>query len=508
MIKKIKLYILLSLLGPGMISCLDKYPEDAIPAGNAITTVDDADQSMIGIYAAFKSSALYSGLLTLLPDLQTDFVYQVEGSGNVYGNIWRWDILSTNSEIESVYGTLYAIISRCNFLLDNVAEMQKTMTNDDDLDKLESICGEAYFARALCYSELIKLFCRSYESDEDAKNELGVILSSHYNSTEPQVRASLYDSYQFVLKDLDRVADFLDVDEDEISQSDLYNTPYFNEYTAYALRARVALYMKKYDEAVKYASKVIDSGFYVLSSAKTQYGSTGQSYYQYMWTMDDSTETIWKIGFTNTSYGGALGTIFFNYDYVSIKPDYVPAEWVINLYSESDLRASTFFKSYTTGYSHGLTWPLLQKYWGNTQLAQYNILHVSMPKVFRLSEQYLIRAEAYTQLEQPDYSKAGKDITALREARYSSYGGSTTLNKDNAMEVIEEERVKELYMEGFRMQDLKRWHKGFERKPQSCTLSNGNSLRIEKDNPYFVWPIPQHDMEAPGSQIQPNESNK
>ena len=499
---------MLALLGTGMVSCLDKYPEDAIPAGNAITTVDDADQSMIGIYAAFKSSALYSGLLTLLPDLQTDFVYQVEGSGNVYGNIWRWDILSTNSDIESVYGTLYAIISRCNFLLDNATEMQKTMTNDDDLDKLESICGEAYFARALCYSELIKLFCKSYESDEDAKNELGVILSSHYNSTDPQVRASLYDSYQFVLKDLDRVAEFLDVDEDEISQSDLYNTPYFNEYTAYALRARVALYMKKYDEAIKYASKVIDSGFYVLSSAKTQYGSTGQSYYQYMWTMDDSTETIWKIGFTNTSYGGALGTIFFNYDYVSIKPDYVPAEWVINLYSDSDLRGSTFFQTYTTGYSHGLTWPLLQKYWGNTQLAQYNILHVSMPKVFRLSEQYLIRAEAYTQLEQPDYGKAGKDITALREARYSSYGGSTTLNKDNAMEVIEEERVKELYMEGFRMQDLKRWHKGFERKPQSCTLSNGNSLKIEKDNPYFVWPIPQHDMEAPGSQIQPNESNK
>lgn len=39
------------------------------------------------------------------------------------------------------------------------------------------------------------------------------------------------------------------------------------------------------------------------------------------------------------------------------------------------------------------------------------------------------------------------------------------------MDVIEAERVKELYMEGFRLHDLKRWHKGFERKPQDQSLA-------------------------------------
>ena len=68
-------------------------------------------------------------------------------------------------------------------------------------------------------------------------------------------------------------------------------------------------------------------------------------------------------------------------------------------------------------------------------------------EVLRLSEQYLIRAEAYVQRDQPDYGKAGSDISVLRTARYSSYGGSTSLNKENAMDVIEQERVKELYME-------------------------------------------------------------
>ena len=130
-----------------------------------------------------------------------------------------------------------------------------------------------------------------------------------------------------------------------------------------------------------------------------------------------------------------------------------------------------------------------------------------MPKVLRLSEQYLIRAEAYVQSGKT--AEAGKDITAIRAARYATYGGSTPMgDKENAMKVIEEERVKELYMEGFRLQDLKRWHKGFKREPQDQSLSNGSSLKVEADDPMFVWPIPQHELDAPGSEVEPNESNK
>lgn len=507
--KNLKIYILLAIMGMGTTSCLDKYPENAILADQAISTIDEADQAIIGIYSSFLSGALYSGYLTLLPDIQTDMVYAINGYSNTYGDIWRWnDILATNGQIESVYAALYGVIGQCNFLLDNAANLKKTLTDDDALDRLEQFCGEACFARALAYSELIKLFCKAYESDEEAKNELGVVLRTRYYSEEPIVRASLYDSYQQVLDDLDRAEESLALGDDYDPAIDgyIYNSTYFNEYTAHALRARVALYMKDYDTAIEYASKVIDSKHFFLSSTTQMYNSS-YSYYQYMWTSDNSTEVIWKIGFTSTSYGGALGQVFFNYDYSSLKPDYVPAQWVLNLYSENDLRYSTFFQTYTTGHTHGLTWPLLAKYWGNESLySEAQLLHVCMPKVFRLSEQYLIRAEAYVMKN--EYAKAGKDITTLRQARYASYGGSTALDENNGMTIIEEERVKELYMEGFRLTDLKRWHKGFERKPQDQSLENGSSLVVEKDDPLFVWPIPQHEIESPGANIEPNESNK
>ena len=128
--------------------------------------------------------------------------------------------------------------------------------------------------------------------------------------------------------------------------------------------------------------------------------------------------------------------------------------------------------------------------------------------VLRLSEQYLIRAEAYVNMN--DYSSAGKDISRIRVARYSSYGGVTSMDASNAMTIIEEERIKELFMEGFRLNDLKRWHKGFERNPeeQSSAYFTVSSLKVSKDDPLFVWPIPQHELESPGADIEPNESNK
>jgi SusD family. len=511
MIKKFKLYILLSVVVFSAASCLDKMPDDSIPFDEAIRTVDDVNLAVVGIYDAFKNSALYSGKLTLLPDLQADFVYGVNGNTNVYGDNWRWkNILATNTSIEAVYAGLYIVINRCNFLLDRVDGVIKNTTDDADLETIDQCRGEACLARALAYSELVKLFCKAYESDEDAENQLGVVLTRHYLGNEEMKRASLKDSYQFILEDLDWAAELLALDKDYTPSGDnalFNNATYFNEYTVYALRARVALYMRKWDEAIKYSGKVIDSDYFLLSSCTKEY-SSGVSYYKYMWSKDLSTEVIWKVGFTVNSYGGRLGEIFFNYDYSNVRPDYVPATWVINLYDNNDLRASTFFQLYTTGYSHHLSWPLLIKYFGNDTFYDAGILHVSMPKVLRLSEQYLIRAEAYVQKEQPDYGRAGKDITTLRTARYSTYGGSTLLNASNAMDVIEAERVKELYMEGFRLHDLKRWHKGFERKPQDQSQANGNSLKVEADDPLFVWPIPQHELDAPGSQIQPNESNK
>lgn len=514
MIRKIKIYITLAAVVLSTASCLDQYPDDAILEKDAIKSMQEANQAVIGIYAAFKSSALYSGSLTLLPDIQADLAYAVEGYSNVYGDFWRWNILSNNSDVESVYGALYRVIGQCNFLLEKVAVLEKTV-GDDDYEKLQGYKGEAYFARALAYSELIKMFCKAYDKNT-AANVPGVVLVSSYSNAGYLKRSSLEDSYKFVLSDLEKASEYLAMDEDEESSTALANTIYFTKYAVESLYARVYLYMKEWQKAIDHSSNVINSKKYSLSGVADYTLDSSMSDYDYMWHYDVSRESIWKIGYTTTSYGGALGEIFWNFDFTSYKPDYVPAAWVLKLYDANDLRYESFFKSVTTGYAHKLTTPLLYKYYGAQEFISMNMFGFTMPKVFRLSEQYLIRAEAYSNLKQ--FGSAGKDITTLRKARYTTYS-STTINETNWFEMISQERVKELYMEGFRLNDLKRWMaqsengvkdkvKGFQRTPQTSTVAPGNSLKISADNPSFVWPIPQHEIDLPGADIEPNDSNK
>lgn len=483
----------------GLSSCLEKTPGDYIPETESMNSLNGAEQVLTGIYTAYMSSGLYSGYLTLCPDVQSDLVYAVQGNTNTMGNIWQWDIRSTNSEVESVYAALYRVIGRCNFFLDQVDKLRDSMTDDESIQTLDYYTGEVHCARALAYSELIKCFCKAYDP-ATAKDELGVVLADTYFGEKPVKRASLYDSYQFVISDLEKAEELLDADYD------YYDAPYFTHAAAHAIHARVALYMQDWDKAISESTILIDSDAFALATCRS-YASSSQTFLQYLWSNDASYEDIWRIGYTSTSYGGAQGSIFLNFttDYTYYYPDYVPAQWVLDLYVSGDARYNAYFATLQTGYSHQLTWPLLVKYYGNESLMANMIYHVNMPKPLRLAEQYLIRAEAYCQ--KGSYSAASTDLSTLRQTRFTS-GGSISVNSGNWLETISDERVRELYMEGFRLHDLKRWGKGFQRTPQTHSQSEGSSLKIEANNPLFVWPIPNHEIVSPGSQIQPNESNR
>ena len=483
----------------GLSSCLEKTPGDYIPETESMESLNGAEQVLTGIYTAYMSSGLYSGYLTLCPDVQSDLVYAVQGNSNTMGNIWQWDIRSTNSEVESVYAALYRVIGRCNFFLDQVDALRNSMTDDASIETLDYYTGEVHCARALAYSELIKCFCKAYDP-ATAENELGVVLADTYFGEKPSKRASLYDSYQFVIADLEKAEELLDEDYN------YYDSPYFTHAAAHAIHARVALYMQDWDKAIEESSILIDSDAFALATCRS-YASSTQTFLQYMWSNDAAYEDIWRIGYTATSFGGAQGSIFLNFttDYYYYYPDYVPAQWVLDLYTAGDARYDAYFATLQTGYSHQLTWPLLVKYYGNESLMANMIYHVNMPKPLRLAEQYLIRAEAHCQ--KGSYAAASTDLSTLRQTRFTS-GGSISVNSGNWLETISDERVRELYMEGFRLHDLKRWGMGFERTPQTHSQSEGSSLKIEAGNPLFVWPIPNHEIVSPGSQIQPNESNR
>ena len=504
-----------------MTSCLDKTPTDAIGIHQSMKTFSDAEQTLTGIYSAYMSGALYSGYLTLLPDIQADLVHAVQGNSNTYGTLWQWDIRPTSSEIKSVYGALYNVIARCNFYLDKVGGLRESLTDDEEITFLDYYTGEVYCARANAYAELIKCFCEAYDP-ATADSQMGVAIDSTYFGAKPMGRASLKESYEFVIRDLKKAEELLEED------FDYYTNPYVTDAAVKVLRARTALYMQDWPTAIDYSTKMIENEAFALSTSQVyttgaDYNNSGSrqfTYIDYMWTHDLATEIIWQIGYTTTSYGGALGQVFLNYtnDFYYFYPDYMPSEWVISLYGNSDARRNAYFRTLTTGYSGNPSMTLLTKYMGNhSDFIPYNIYHVCQPKPMRLAEMYLIRAEAYCRSEDKEYGKATNDLKELAKARGTSV---TAISSNNWLSIISNERVKELYMEGFRLNDLKRWKdlpewskvqpagRVFKRENQAHAQNGkASTMEVKTTDHRFVWPIPQHEIEAPGSGLK-NQQNK
>lgn len=161
------------------------------------------------------------------------------------------------------------------------------------------------------------------------------------------------------------------------------------------------------------------------------------------------------------------------------------------MYTDNDIRKSVYFAK---GKVNGSLIPIIIKYPGNPDLRPSTV-HVfcNMPKIFRLGEMYLIRAEAYAKSRHEN--EANADLKTLRTKRIDGYT-HTIANGNLLLEGIRKERIKELYMEGHRLYDLRRYGEGFKRKKQSQSISPEDQLSITPSNPRFIWPIPSHEMDA------------
>ncbi|MFV0520949.1 MAG: RagB/SusD family nutrient uptake outer membrane protein [Mangrovibacterium sp.] len=482
--------IILSIILVGATSCsgfLEELPDGTISV-DEIRNMDDLEQILVSVYSPLK--VICAGGTVLYPEIQTDYVYSVIGYTNTAGSIYTWNFNPESSEVSSVWNNCWNGISRANFLLENA---YRANPNESEQERYNEILGETHFIRTLLYSEMIKTYSDPYGrnlggSSADPNKQLGLPI---FNETGivTQRRASMYDYYQNMFNDL------------AIAEANITRTGtddvYVTKGAVRALRARLYLYMEDWENAEKEASFLIDSCDYRLMDAK----AGDSSEYAHMWEYDEGDEIIFKISYSRTDLGGAMGSLFWMQAAGKFTPDYVPATWVLKLYEEDDARYNVFFSEEQTAYQHELKWPLLKKYPGNPDLWTSSVTnYTNMPKVFRLSEMYLIRAES--RLEQGNESGASDDLNTLRKARIASPDPI-----ENVRKTLENERVRELYMEGHRLYDLKRWGVGFERTPQESTVYPGNDEKISSDDVFFTWPIPASELNVPNSEVVGNPSN-
>ena len=467
-------------------SCnLDQYPDTALSTEDAMESAADCNNFLIGIYAASKS--IFSGFYMYAPDFMTDSYHAIKGFGNWDGDFYTHNVVASDSSVESVWFNYYAVIGNCNFLIAGTQKLLASGTlNEEDTKTVQEYYGVACFFRAFLYFRLAQYFCKDYDP-ATAETTLGVPVVTKY---EPTGDASKYPHRGTLKATFDQVDADITVAETYVLTAGKPDYGYVSADAVKALKARVALAKEDWDTAYETASALVDAGTYPLETVAANYASG--------WVKDDLKEAIWQPIIKDNSDGGSACSYFVHNTTGNDgddDPQYVPEKWVLDLYdSATDIRYDAYFANRAInmrGNVGNLT--ILIKFPGNPALnSTAASRYINMPKVFRISEMYLIAAEAALSKATPDAVNAAKYLNALQTKRGATVTAATLDN-------VRDERVRELFGEGFRLFDIKRYHIGFTRdagQDPSMIQDNAKNLTLPADSPKFVWPIPTAEMEA------------
>jgi starch-binding outer membrane protein, SusD/RagB family len=449
-------YILIIMLSIGWYGCdkeLDILPTDEIDGDIAFATIDGLSKGVIGCYSEIGFFNFVGFSDRAGDDLQLSA--QNTGQGVQTHN---WTYVSDEGDAREIYRNFYYPIDRANRML---AYAENFDENGEDGDLVKQLKGELYFIRAFCHFELARAFCKAY----DASDPLGLPYMEVSEIGTP-ARISQGDYFAKINADL--------VTAKGLLPDDLLLTGRANQTAVTALQASVALHMGDWPNAESFATDAINGAFSLASAAE----------YLSVWedANDDNVEVIFKLlrnggGLNDIYTRSSNGDIFFH-----------PSIEIRSLYGANDIRQNFF------GVDGG----------GNDIVAKHDGRPGADPgvndiKAIRVSEMYLVRAEAHAM--QNELADATADVNALLAERVVGFTPMADFaNSQLAMDEIRLQRRLELAYEGFRFYDLKRWGLGVDRIDEDVVLASGQNLPA--GNFRFVLPIPQQEIFANSNMVQ------
>lgn len=374
-----------------------------------------AEAAILGLYSnmvadnGFASGGYQS--VTVLSGLAGDEFTSNTGTVE-FNEFWNNSILPTNSWVQySLWNTGYTRIYHSNSILeglDNSPTISEPLKN-----QLE---GEARFLRAFFYFYLVNMF-----------GDIPLVLETDYNENKTAPRESVDKVYEQIINDLSISQDLL-TDDYGFSSNERIRV---NKWAAKALLARVYLFQGEWSKAESESTDIIDQeGLFKLEPHDKVF-------------LKDSKEAIWQLFPVASGYNTREGATFLP---LGANPNFISlTESLVEAFEEGDQRKENWIgELHTSERTH--FYPSKYKVRWGSDLLEYSM-------VFRLAEQYLIRAEARAEQEKID--PALLDLNVLRER--SGLEEITEMEKGALLQVIYHERRTELFSEwGHRWFDLKR----------------------------------------------------
>ena len=415
------------------VSCddfLDREPSNQSDSKSSVTSLRDAEVMMNGIMRKMSSYAYYGRNFVMYGDVKGgDLGITTQGRG--LDEMYVFNHQPDRGSYAGFWSQMYHCMTQVNNLLSNIETLNS--------DSYNQIKGEALTARACIYFDLVRLYGQPYSMNKSAYGVPNVI--DVLDATAQPERATVAQNYDQILKDLKEGAALMNKSKKD---------GYFNYFANKALEAKVKLYMEDYDGALTAAKEVINSGKYKLysndnweSSWTNPFGS--ESILEIAIYPDEADLGTGSLGFYLMRLGkknGAMGW-FMASDYflnrLAADPDDV--RWSVmekdEIAEDNDIDRKGSCVKYSLGDKEGTT-------------TAVNV------KVIRLSEVYLIAAEAALLKSAPEKAAAAEYLQAIRK-RSPNLEKATASNI--SLDLILDERSKELFAEGHRFFDMMRCNK-------------------------------------------------
>jgi starch-binding outer membrane protein, SusD/RagB family len=454
---KLTYYSLILLATLSFASCkkaLDKQPTDTFSDSNAFLTLSDVQ---LGVNGAFGRYGNY------LNDIYTNALLSDEakiGSGNGgQGKItFQYQYSSdatTGVDVTAGWAGYYSLIDQVNRVLPFVNLV--TVTGPAEEARRPILKAHLLALRGMAYFSLLEMYCKNY-NPSDPK---GVPVLTVSNPLVYPARNTIGETMARIETDLADAKNLLP----SVTASTFSDTV-MNKVNIAAYQARIALYKKDYAAAITFSTEVINSAVKPLS--------TGANFAN-IWNDGSNSETLFRIRYaTSTALGGLWTTTGGQY-YIT------GSDKLLATYAAADIRKAIYFTA--AGADN-----YVNKYFASSRGGRV----VDM-KTCRISEMYLIRAEAYALQSTPNLLSGSADLNALRAQRITGYVNATFANATDLATAVLEERYKELCFEGFRFFDLKRSGLPVNRLATDAAPAWQN---LPASSFLFVFPIPAAERNA------------
>lgn len=382
-----------------------------------------------------------------------------------------------DSEFTGSYEACYEIINGCNLLIESVDGV-----NDATDNQKQQIKAECYCMRAFTHFLLLRNYAQNYTFTADASHK-GIIYNSRTQKigTDYPARESVERCYELVIQDFQRALELF-------TETNTLSGPDYSLLTSLstkALMARAHLYANQWQKAYDLADEVIaSSGIDIMT----------QEEYIAQWEEPNTpvNEIIFELSIPYNNEGelATSNSVSDDFGYVSEVnyEAYVASGDLLNLYETDDIRGKNMYIEASLETIVGENKESLPYYF--TRKFQDNPGY----PVIRMSEIYLIRAEAAARLNQNE--QALNDLNVIQERANATLSTET----DDLLEAVFLERRKELCFEGHLLYDIARFHKGVERN-EGCV---GTVCNLSYPSNFFVLPIPERNVKL-NSNLEQNE---